>query len=131
MPTKIRMYSPTVTAGGGETGKKNSAWSAGAVRKRSTASITAKMPASLGLRSHSEIKPAIGSNNPTVMKKPANAKVRITCIRVSNPNGVNRKPKIKPNPNKTANIFSAFVRGLRAGCFFFPPCPCSGRGFVD
>src|SRR5437870_13815603 len=33
MPTKIRMYSPTKTAGGGLTVKKNFAWSAGGMRK--------------------------------------------------------------------------------------------------
>ena len=129
MPTKIRTYSPAVTAGGGETVKKKSAWSAGAVRKRSAASITAKTPASLGLRSHSETSPASGSNNPTVMKNPANARVRSSGIRVSTPKGVNRKPKMKPNPNKTANTRSALVRGVRARCFSRPPCPLLRPGF--
>jgi hypothetical protein len=108
---KIRMNSPMVTAGGGETVKKNSAWSAGGVRKLSAPPITAKTPASLGLRSHSEISPTSGINKPTVMKNPANARVRISWNRVSTPNGVNRKPKMKPNPNKTANTFSALVMG--------------------
>ena len=111
MPTKIRTNSPTVTAGGGETVKKNSAWSAGAVRKMSAAPITAKTPASLGLRRYSETSPTSGINNPTVMKNPPNARVRISWNRVSTPNGVNRKPTIKPNPNKTANTFSALVMG--------------------
>ena len=45
------------------------------------------------------------------MKNPANARVLISWNRVSNPNGVNRKPTIKPTPNKTANTFSALVMG--------------------
>ncbi len=103
MPTKMRMYSPAVTAGGGGTVKKNIAWSAGAVRKRSAPLITAKTPASLGIRNN-KTRPAIGINNPTVTKKAANARVRSSFIRVSNPNVVNRKPRMIPNPNKTANI---------------------------
>jgi hypothetical protein len=106
------MYSPAVTAGGGGTVKKNLAWSAGAVRKRSAASITAKTPASLGLRRNSETSPASGINNPTVIKNPANAKVRSSFIRVSTPNGVNRKPRMKPNPNKTDNTRSAFPKDV-------------------
>ena len=104
------MYSPAVTAGGGVTVKKNNAWSAGAVRNRRVALITAKTPASLGLRSHSETSPARRINNPTVMKNPANDRVRSSGIRGSTPNGVNRKPKMKPNPNKTVNTHSALVR---------------------
>jgi hypothetical protein len=110
--TKIRMYSPAVTAGGGGTVKKNFAWSAGAVRKRNTASITAKTPASFGLLNISETSPATGINNPTVMKNPANAGVRSSFIRVSTPKGVNRKPRMKPNPNKIASIRSAFPKGV-------------------
>lgn len=119
MPTKIRMYSLAVTAGRGETVKKNNAWSAIAVRKRSVAPINAKIPASLCLRSHRETSPASGINNPTVMKNPANARVRSSGIRVSTPNVVNRKPNMKPNPNKTVNMRSALVKGVRARCF---PC---------
>ncbi len=111
MPIKIRMNSPMVTAGGGETVKKKSAWSAGGVRKFSDAPITANTPARLGLRRYSETNPIRGINNPTVMKNPANARVLISWNLVSNPNGVNRKPTIKPTPNKTANIFSALVMG--------------------
>ena len=121
MPTKIRMNSPSVTAGGGEAVKKNNAWSAGAVRKMSAAPITAKTPANLVLRSHSKTSPASGINNPTVMKNPANARVRISGERVSTPNGVNRKPKMKPIPNKTANMRIALVRGafIDLELFFF------------
>ncbi|MGB8232915.1 MAG: hypothetical protein WCE60_02885 [Methanobacterium sp.] len=104
------MNSPTVTAGGGETVKKNNAWSAGAVRNISVAPITAKTPANLGLRSHSETIPTRGINKPTVMKNPANAKVLSSGIRVSTPNGVKIKPKIKPNTNKPANMRSELVR---------------------
>jgi hypothetical protein len=111
MPMKIKMNSPMVTAGGGETVKKNNAWSAGGVRNMSAAPITAKTPASLGLRRYNEISPASGINNPTIMKNPPNARVRISWNRVSTPNGVKIKPIIKPNPNKTANIFSALVMG--------------------
>jgi hypothetical protein len=68
-----------VTAGGGETVKKNNAWSAGAVRKMNAAPITAKTPANLVLRSHSKTSPASGINNPTIMKNPANARVRISA----------------------------------------------------
>lgn len=64
MPTKIRTYSPAVKAGGGGAVKKNTAWSAGVVRKRSAASITAKMPATLDLRSNGETSPASGINTP-------------------------------------------------------------------
>ena len=120
MPTKIRMNSPAVTAGGGETVKKNNAWSAGAVRNISAASITAKTPANLGLRSHSETSPARGINKPTVMKNPANAKVLSSGIRVSTPNGVKRKPKMNPNTNKPANMRSALVRdAFFDGSLFF------------
>jgi len=100
-----------VTAGGGATVKKNRAWSAGAVRKSSTASITARTPASLGLRSHTETSPIRGSNIPTIMKNPAKARVRSSGIRGSTPSGLNRIPKMKPTPNKTANMRSALVRG--------------------
>ncbi len=112
IPTKMRMYSPAVTAGGGGTVKKNFAWSAGAVKNRSAASITAKTPASFGLRSSSETSPASGINNPTVIKNPANARVRSSFIRVSTPNGVNRKPRMKPNPNKAAKTRSVFPKGV-------------------
>ena len=111
IPTKIRMNSPSVTAGGGETVKKNNAWSAGGVRNMNAAPITAKTPANLVLRIHSKTSPASGINNPTVMKNPAKARVRISGERVSTPNGVNRKPKMKPILNKTANIRIALVRG--------------------
>jgi hypothetical protein len=103
------MYSPAVTAGGGGTVKKNFAWSAGAVKKRSAASITAKMPEIFGF-TNNKASPTIGSNNPTTTKNTANAKVRSSFIRVSNPKGVNRKPAIIPNTNKTANIRFEFPR---------------------
>lgn len=74
MPTKINMNSPSVTAGGGETVKKNNAWSAGGVRNMSAAPITAKTPANLVFRSHSKTSPASGINNPTIMKNTANTK---------------------------------------------------------
>ena len=47
IPTKIRMNSPIVTASGGETVKKNKAWSAGAVKNMNITSMTAKIPAIL------------------------------------------------------------------------------------
>lgn len=89
--------------------KKNLAWSAGAMRKRSAALITAKTPAMFGLR-NSKISPAIGINTPTTLKKAANHNVRSSFMRVSNPNGVNRNPRIIPNPNKTASIRSGFPK---------------------
>lgn len=131
MPTKISIYSPKVTAGGGDTVKKNSAWSAGAVKKMSIASVTASNPVSLGFLSHIETSPARGRSNPTVMKNTANASVRISFIRVSTPNGVKRKPKMNPNPNKTANMRSACVKGRRAGGFVISSDPFSGPIFVD
>lgn len=70
MPTRMRKYSPT--ANGGGTVKKNRAWSAGAVRNRSEALITARRPASLGHRNR-ESSPAIGSSRPMVMKNAASA----------------------------------------------------------
>jgi hypothetical protein len=79
------------------------------MRKLNEASITAKTPASLALRRKSETNPASGSNNPIVIKKAANTGVRSSCIRVSTPNGVNRKPRTKPSPNKTASIPSALL----------------------
>lgn len=90
IPTKIKAYSPVVTAGGGAAVKKNNAWSAGALRKRSAASMTARAPASFGLRSHSETSTASGSNKPTVIKNPANARLRSSGIRGSTPSGVNK-----------------------------------------
>ena len=45
------------------------------------------------------------------MKNPAKAKVRISGERVSTPKGVNRNPKMKPIPNKTAKIPIALVKG--------------------
>jgi hypothetical protein len=116
MPTKIKMNSPSVTAGGGEIVKKTNAWSAGAVMKMSAAPITAKTPANFVLRSHSKTSPASGINNPTIMKNPANARVRISGERVSTPNGVNRKPKMKPIPNKTAKARIALVKGVFVEC---------------
>jgi hypothetical protein len=104
IPTNIRMYSPTKTAGGGVTLKKNFAWSAGGTRKLNEALITAKTPASFVLRKNSETNPASGISNPTVMKNPANTGLRSSCMRVSTPNGVNRKPPTKPSPNKTASL---------------------------
>ena len=104
MPTKINTNSPIVTAGGGETEKKNSAWSAGAIRKMSTASITATTPANLVFLNHNKTIPARGINNPTIVKNTANHSVRISGVRVSNPRGVNKKPTMKPTPNKTASI---------------------------
>src|SRR4030081_260535 len=109
IPTNIRMYSPIKTAGGGGIVKKNLAWSAGGGRKENEASITAKTPASFALRRNSETKPASGINNPTVMKNPANAGLRSSCIRGSTPNGVNRKPRTKPSPNKAASIPSVLL----------------------
>jgi hypothetical protein len=98
-----------VTAGGGVTVKKNFAWSAGAVRNESAASITARTAASFGFR-NSEINPAIGSTNPTAIKNPAKARVRKWELRVSNPSGVNRKPRTIPTTNKTASIRSVFPK---------------------
>src|SRR6202162_861139 len=109
IPTNIRMYSPMKTAGGGVVVEKNLAWAAGGVREENEASITAKKPASFALRRNSETNPASGINNPTVMKNPANAADRSSCIRVSTPNGVNRKPRTKPSQNKTASIPSALL----------------------
>ena len=109
IPTNIRMYSSIKTAGGGGIVKKNLAWSAGGRRKENEASITAKTPASFALRRNSETNPASGINKPTVMKNPANTGVRSSCMRVSTPNGVNRKPRTKPSPNKTASIRSALL----------------------
>ncbi|MBZ2166724.1 hypothetical protein [Methanobacterium spitsbergense] len=125
------MNSPAVTAGGGEIVKKNRAWSAGAVMNMNTASITAKTPASLGLRSHIETSPASGSNRPTVMKNPAKASVRSSGIRGSTPNGVKRKPKMKPKANKTANTRSELVKDTRVRCCSFPSCLFGGWDFVD
>src|SRR5208283_5472483 len=109
-PTRMRIYSPAVTAGGGGTVKKTSAWSAGAVRKLSTAPMTARTPATFGLRNSSKTSPAIGINNPTVTKNAANARVRSSFIRVSNPSGVSRKPRMNPIANRTANIRSEFPK---------------------
>ncbi|MGB7969140.1 MAG: hypothetical protein WCF28_06140 [Methanobacterium sp.] len=109
-PTKININSPIVTASGGETEKKNSAWSAGAIRKMSTASITAIIPANLVFLNHNKAIPARGINNPTIVKKTANHSVRISGVRVSNPSGVNKKPTMKPTPNRTASILPAFVK---------------------
>jgi hypothetical protein len=103
------MYSPIKTAGGGGIVKKNLAWSAGGMRKESEPSITAKTPASFALRKNSETNPASGINNPTVMKNAANAHDRSSWMRVSTPKGVNRKPRAKPRPNKTASIRSALL----------------------
>ncbi len=75
IPTKMSRYSPIVTAGGGGTVKKNSAWSAGAMRNRSAALITAKTAAAFGFRNN-RIRPAIGSSNPTIIKNAANSKLR-------------------------------------------------------
>ena len=110
IPSSMSIYSPAVTAGGGVAVKKNFAWSAGAVRKLSAASTTAKTPASFGLRRNSETSAASGSNNPTIIKNPENHRVRSSFIRVSNPNGVNRNPTIKPTASKTANTFSALLK---------------------
>ncbi|MGZ7068900.1 MAG: hypothetical protein ACXVH2_10910 [Methanobacterium sp.] len=79
------------------------------MRKRSTASITARIPAIFGFKNN-ETNPKMGSNKSTIMKNPANARVRISFIRVSDHKGVNRKPIIIPNTNKTANIRSAFPK---------------------
>ncbi|MHB8793342.1 MAG: hypothetical protein ACYC6O_08405 [Thermoleophilia bacterium] len=106
------MNSPAVTAGGGGTVKKNFAWSAGAIRKVNAASITAKTPATFGLLSSRETSPKSGTNNPTVMKNPANTGVRSSFIRGSTPNGVNRKPRTKPNPKRIANIRFAFPKDI-------------------
>lgn len=108
---KIKINSPSVTAGGGDTVKKYNAWSAGAVRNMRAAPITAKTPAALFFLSHTKTTPASGINNPTIIKNPAKAKVRISGERVSTPKGVNRNPKMKPIPNKTANIRIALVKG--------------------
>ena len=105
IPIKIRRNSPAVTTVGGGTVKKSSAWSAGAVRKTSTASTTAKTAAAFGLRNN-RISPVIGSNNPTIIKNAVNPKLRSSFMRVSNPNGVNRNPIIIPMINRTANIRS-------------------------
>jgi hypothetical protein len=67
------------------------------------------MAASFGFR-NSEINPAIGSSNPTVMKNAANAMVRKWELRVSNPSGVNKKPRTIPTTNKTANIRSVLPK---------------------
>lgn len=103
MPIKIKTNSPIVTAGGGATLKKNFAWSAGAVRKSRAASITAKTPASLGLRK-SETNPAIGIRNPTITKYTADAHDLNSLSRVSNPKGLNRKSTMSPTTNKTAKM---------------------------
>ena len=110
MPTKINTNSPIVTAGGGETEKKNSAWSASAMRKMSTASITAINPASLVFLNHNKASPARGINNPTIVKNNANHSVHISGVRISNLRGVNKKPIMKPTPNKTASIRPDFVK---------------------
>src|SRR3984893_5261060 len=109
IPTNIRMYSPMKTAGGGGGGEKNFAWAAGGMRELSEAPITAKTPASFALRKNSETNPASGISNPTVMKNPANTGLRSSWMRVSTPNGVNRKPPTKPSPNKTASLPSALL----------------------
>jgi hypothetical protein len=59
------------------------------------------------------------------MKNIANNKVRISTERVSTPNGVNRKPKMKPIPNKTANMCIALVKGafIDLELFFFHKLP--------
>ena len=56
----IKMYSPIVTAGGGESVKKNFAWSAGPVIKMNIALITARAPANLVLPSQIETSPMMG-----------------------------------------------------------------------
>lgn len=71
IPRKIRMYSPAVTAGGWGVVKKKSAWSAGAVRKRSAVLITAKTAAPFGLKNN-KIRLTSGSTNPTIIKYAAN-----------------------------------------------------------
>src|SRR3982074_1972566 len=111
IPTQIRPHSPTKTAGGGATGeeKVSRGSGGGGMRKVNEASITAKTQARLSLRGKSETNPASGSNNPIVMKKAANTGVRSSCIRGSTPNGVKRKPRTKPSPNKTASIPCALL----------------------
>lgn len=108
MPIRIKRYSPNDTANGGGDVKKNSAWSAGAVRNRMAASSTARTPATFGLQNN-EINDAIGNMRPTVMKNPANASVRISLDRVSNPKGVNRKPSMIPMHSNNAKILSLLL----------------------
>lgn len=79
---------------------------------REQRSITAKTPASLGLLSQTETSPIKGIRIPTIMKNPAKARLRSSGIRVSTPSGLSRIPKMKPTPNKIANIRSGLVRGF-------------------
>lgn len=109
IPSAMRINSPIVTASGGVTVKKTFIWSAGAVKKRNAASITAKTPATFGLR-NTKAAPRIGSSKPTIVKYTAIEGDRKSGSRVSNPKGVKRKPTTNPTASKAANIRFVFLR---------------------
>ena len=86
--------------------KKNPAWSAGAMKKMKTASITTSTPVIIGFRK-SRMSEAIGTRRAPVRKNGARAKVLMALRRVSSPIGESRYPH-------TIAMMRRIVRDLEA-----------------